>query len=366
MNNQTKPTRKTKTFSYCLLILLTSFSLSISSCKKTGSGNGFTPAKYVYKDDVYVGGRISNYPAYWKNGQLVQLSKTNQGEVYAITASGTNVYAVGKSGIPGSFKVVVWKNGKVIQLTDGIKESHPNGIAVSGSTVHVVGYEEGNNIDVAKYWTINADDKVIGTPLSNGTSANAIAVSNDHVYITGEGHINSKDIVAIWKDGVYITGFEGTGSYGPSGYGIAVANNKVYVGGEEGNAKYWVYDATNTISTSLGANSAMYYSLNCIALNATNNVYVAWSDYSGVYNKAMYSKDGKPVILSSSSATTDERAQSIAVAGNNVYVTGYSKTGTDKNTLIKSLLWINGAKVPGFDGTQQWGMEFTALFVVKK
>jgi hypothetical protein len=357
-------------------MVLTGFSLGISSCKKKDP----TPAaaSYVYADDVYIAGKFSNaqgtFPSYWKNGKRVNLKALDNtsiqpGEVTAITVNGTDVYAVGYC-YPATGQIILWKNEKAIKVTEN-DGSFANGIAVSGTDVYVVGAKPNANAkNAATYWKISGSSPINPIDLTQNTYPNnnldgcAITVLNGKVYVTGTkfnnvpANNNVLTQAVLWTDdGTIITSsILGTNlAYGTT---IAISGTHVYIGGVDNNTvKFWKDNTANFSNLGTMNYSSMYPSCS-IAVDANDTVYMAGDDNSGAVTKAMYwNSNGTAVTLTAPSTSTDEHAHSIALAGNNVYVTGQSNSN-------RSILWVNGKKVPGFDGSQDIYAPY--LFVVKK
>ena len=359
-------------FSSYALILFAGLSLSLNSCKKKDP-----PPPVVYApDDVYIAGAYTEagiaYPAYWKNGEKVELIGLSDlkeaGYIEAITVNGPDVYAVGQL-YANAGQIILWKNGKIIKVTlDGEKFAQAKGISVSGTgDVYIVGSQKGANYFVPTYWKISGSDPVKSKPLTTESAEHVygrgIAILNSNIYITG-GTASFK--IMLWKDdGTMVTTSELNNDNSltgySSGYGIAVSNDNIYIGGVENNTvKYWRNNKNDHVD--LGVMSKTRTDLGCIALDASNNVYMAGYDFSGPSKKAIYWKQGSaPVTLTTPATTTDEYASAIAVARNNVYVTGFFNATP---TTSRSILWMNGKKVPGFEGSKD--IYATALFVVKK
>jgi hypothetical protein len=348
------------------LILLMGFSLSISSCKKKDT----TPnVKYVYEDDLYIAGyytkNSSFYPAYWENGNKVELKVDGVytvGSVNAITVSGTDVYAVGSSG--SNSNVTLWKNGEAIKVTqDGEKSAHAQAITVSNGQVYIAGYQMQLQTNSAVYWQVEPNKppaSIVLNKLGNMDKHNvgsAIAVLNGKVYTAGYANNASINQAVLWTGKIPAILGSSTSSFGQ---GIAVSGNDLYIGGIEDNTvTYWKNDGSPAVA--VGTLKKSNTGLNCITINE-NKVYMAGSDYSGSSSaKAVYWNGNTPVPLITGIASTYESAVSVAVAGNNIYVTGEFASAL---TGIRSILWANGKKVPGFDGSQD--IRATALFVVKK
>ncbi|MBJ7880400.1 hypothetical protein [Gelidibacter salicanalis] len=94
---------------------------------------------YVHnQNEFYVGGLVS-FPMYWKNFEPVVLDK-RYGEVWQITKSGTDVYAVGLINKSNSnstgHTACYWKNQELVELED---DAQAYGIFVEGGDVYVSG-----------------------------------------------------------------------------------------------------------------------------------------------------------------------------------------------------------------------------------
>ncbi len=383
MKNQSNLTEKLKSAGRYALILLACFSLFITSCKK--KDNPPANAGFVYTDDVYVAGSYTTggigYPAYWKNGQKVELldlnGKKEEGEVMDIAVSGSDIYAVGYCK-PSSKQVILWKNGKAIKVTEDDKIASVSAIAISGTDVYIAGNQKGaNNKFVPMYWKINGNVSIPSKDLTQGAYPNndvygkAIALIKNKIYVTGFIFNLSASQAALWTDDGTVISQSILNNTPANAYGcgFAILGNDVYIGGyEDYNVKFWKNDKNYHVDFSTTHHSATSNG-RIIAIDANNKVHMVGSDVSATLAKAMYWKEGStPVTLTAGSATTNEWGASIALAGNNVYVTGYFPSDPNHLTSdpnhLRSILWKNGEKVPGFEGSQD--IYARALFVVKK
>jgi len=103
-------------------------------------------------NEFYVGGRF-NVPMYWKNTDPVVLDE-RYGEVWQITKSGSDVYAVGLVNKYNSnsteHTACYWKNGQLHELED---RAQAYGIFVDGEDVYVTGATGNVPIDYKPcYW----------------------------------------------------------------------------------------------------------------------------------------------------------------------------------------------------------------------
>lgn len=214
--------------------------------------------------DVYVAGSGGDtgghYAMYWKNGAPVNLDNSLGGWARDMAIVNGDVYVTGNASAgPGELAVAMyWKNGASVQLSSGTEQQYPNGIAVSGSDVHVVGTMNGISRTIAKYWKNGVE--TILSPSAYHSSAEDIAVLGNDVYIVGRTGDNLGNFVAkVWKNGVETTLPGGVGASG-----ITIVGNDIYVSGTglngvNGIAKYWkngvpvnlINGASNTFTTSI-------------------------------------------------------------------------------------------------------------------
>ncbi len=318
------------------IVILIGLSISMPSCKNKDASI-----------DVYVAGQIkikdAFLPAYWKNGKQFILAQ-REGKVTAITVSGKNVYAVGYLESK-PYQIVLWTNGIIRNITDGLESDYAYNIAILGKDVYIVGYKNNNNNEIAAYWK-NGIVKYLADS-SHNSKAYSIAVSGNNIYIAGYKNSGTKDIATYWKNGTAIA--LTNGDQDAYGCGIALSGADVYIGGLENKTiKYWKNDDEDVIGK-IGNSSC---DINCIAANGTD-VYMAGFDYSGTHNMAKYWKNKEAAIPLKDNLKGIEASQ-IAVAGDNVYVTGEDNSG--------SYLWKNGIPVPPFNATRN--IFATALYIV--
>jgi hypothetical protein len=285
---------------FFLLLLL------MNSCSKSG-GN-------MNSDNVYVAGAILNgsrpEAKFWKNEVLTPLSdSTSYGT--AIFVSGADVYVGGYETNAGLSMSRFWKNGSPTILTDGSDTGYraaPNGyfpqmICVSGNDAYVAGYSRYGVRTVAKYWK-NGIATILG---DSASYAICMAVSGTDVHVLGYEDGNA----VYWTNGV--PHILQSGSPNPAVAGIAVSGTDVYVAGNSFGPFYWKNQTPIFLTDSFSTASS-----SAIAVSGTD-VYVAGygEDTNGTLY-AMYWKNSTPVTLGKG------QAFSIAVSGANVYVAGYS------------------------------------------
>lgn len=289
--------------------------------ENTGSNSQNNGDGSVKKTDIYIGGESG----YWKNGQKVFWSGT--GTSRSIAISGNDVYIV------GSDKRKYWKNGQAVPLTgvDPYYDIYLTSITVSGNDVYVAGfadgYRGGKQINEAVYWK-NGQINILATHVftigvNSRVHANAIAVSGSDVYVAGEEtNSNGVYVAKYWKNEqpIVLT----NGQYNSEANSIVVAGGDVYVAGSAGNPCYWKNGQAIVLTNG-------QYKANITGMVVSGkDVYVCGNEYIPEYNGAnanlisiaKYWKNGQATALTNGQQSA--RANSIAVSGNDVYVSGFA------------------------------------------
>ena len=287
--------------------------------------------------DVYIAGSEGNDAKYWKNGKGVGLTMLTESyaEASSIVVSSGDVYVAGSIHAQGVTTAVYWKNGEMVTLSDGTTGNYASSIAISGSDVYVAGGEldQGNYPRNAKYWK-NGEEVLLTNGL-NWATASSITLSGDDVYVAGSEFDVTEVVAKYWKNGIPV--IVGDGATYSRANGIVVTGGDVYIVGiENGQAKYWRNGDPVILQGGIDAYS--------IAVDG-NDVYVTGRLENPNY-VAMYWKNANTVILSES--LNMKTAISIAVLDNNVYVAGTMVNSSPVffrtwNNIVAS--WKNG----GFD-----------------
>jgi hypothetical protein len=267
---------------------------------------------FVSGSDVYVAGREGSSQGdvakYWKNGTEVALTVGAQDSVaiaLSVFVDGNDVYVAGYDRDVAMY----WKNGAPVALTDGTHHAEAWSIAVSGTDVHVAGWEyKTTQIDpthtfttpVAKYWK-NAVPTELSDPLAFGI-AHSIFLSGNDIYVTGntcqENEPPGCDLATYWKNGIPVVL---AGQKPTAGASIFVSGADVYVAGNH-----------------LTGNGTAIADL--------------W-------------KDGMLTQLSRGGLTA---ANQVVVSGSDIYVAGAGINGQGQEV---AGYWKNGVFVPVTDGT---------------
>ena len=193
----------------------------------------------VVWEHTFCQANVTRVAKYWKNGKAILLTGSNTcAAARHIAVSGSDVYAAGSEYNSNGKEVAkYWKNGNPIPLTDGSVYIIPNGIAVSGNDVYVAGSEWNGTRYIAKYWK-NGNP----IPLTDGSKwseARGIALSGSDVYVLGFEEITTGGstirVGKYWKNGTAVTLAFIDGSRATAEpWDITVSGNDVYVAGFSG------------------------------------------------------------------------------------------------------------------------------------
>ena len=342
------------------------------------------------------------------------------------------LYAAGQELVPNQshYYAAIWKDGKRFLLTDGSADGFCNGICIDGSDAYVVGCEAvGKLIDDGYYdpyrqnvgilWHFRVGDEgtIDRTTLSDGelpTSPVAVAAASGNVYATGfETLENSSRKVIYWKNGQmeYLT----DGATDARPYCILADGDDVYIGGyiqpadnkSGGIARIW----KNGVAQDLNDGSTLA-KVNALCMD-NGVLYAAGAEkVSGGRWKGVLWKDGQPAYFTEEVGTevtglhvkngkyiiegnmTDDSGKivtciwtndgvqilsenialcqgtSLAVAGNDVYVSGniYDFDYIAMEEVYRSPVWKNGTEmsleVVSAKNFTVWGL--ACAFVDKK
>lgn len=279
---------------------------------KNGNLVNLTPTSYgsqaeaiaVKDTDVYVVGEITDYQTqlnhavYWKNGVMHPLnygdSTTFSSLAADVAVEGKDVYIVGEYdnfAHTGSNQAILWKNGVAQSLSYNQFGSGARAVAVRKRQVYVAGYSATDNTvtDIATYWKNGVPHRLES---SAGFSwAGSMTLSDTDVYIAGQTYptVNGISTAVYWKNGI-----KTSLQYNATTSGIAVHNGNVYVGGtttiNAANLQYQATYWTNGTPTLLG--SVGYYLGHDIQV-AGNDIYLLANEPNGT----VYYKNGVEVLI---------------------------------------------------------------------
>jgi hypothetical protein len=141
-----------------------------------------------------------------------------------LSVSGSDVHVVGWESTLDSVIAKYWKNGVAVPVTHNTKYGYSNYIKLDGNVTYIAGGEvnPGKN-EAAKYWKNGTE-----FALTDGTwyaNANMIEVVDGNVYVAGFDN----NVATSWKNGV-ATALSEAGKVGEA-LSISVSKGDVYVAG---------------------------------------------------------------------------------------------------------------------------------------
>jgi hypothetical protein len=290
--------------------------------------------------DVYVSGfEFSDgmiTAKYWKNGQAVNLLSSPRSVLAsAVTASGSDVYAVGyeieaDASSTGKF----WKNGVLQDFSQDVSAAQLSDVEVFDGDVYVAGVGYNGPDRFAAYWKNGVPVKLPGF----GGWARSITVSGDDVYVAGYFYNNLHQVPAYWKNGVPT--IIGEGTIDGIADGIAVSGNDVYVVGSEvlnnlNVSRYW----KNGVEVGITSNK-VFSMLSGVAVS-NNNVYLVGREIDGSSQLLYWNNSLKTVSGPASYGSA------VRVVDNDVYLSG----GFNNGSKDVASYWKNGNQIILSDGT---------------
>ena len=303
---------------------------------------------------VHIVGGSEGNAVYWLNGKMTVLPKEREDNAgaKAIAVSGSDVHIAGYEikHFEGSYvrtDAVYWLNGIKIILPCEFTDPRPTAITVSGSNVHIVGRAGAE----AVYW-LNGVQILLPKTAPQGRSsfawamATGITISGSDVYIIG----TDCDNAVYWLNGIEVV-LPSSGKHpGAIATGIVISGSDVYIVGRDGlDAVYW----RNEIRTVLYAGTESPYSIGtaeAVTVSDSNIYITGFAGSNIVYwlNWVM----SKPLFFEPSYEKVNVRPNSIAVLDSDVFVVG--EDGDD------AVLWLNGNRIVLSDDS--WA---SAIFVTR-
>jgi hypothetical protein len=223
---------------------------------------------------------------------------------------------------------VYWKDGEVHKIGSGSYFSRITSIATSGNNIYVGGYlVDSQSTEQAVYWRNDSMVKLMA-PGFYARIFDITVVGNDVYIYGGYGNSSTSITLCYWKNNVK-TDLVGAGEWLPGK--MHVVNGDVYTcctqltGGNtfgfvHKNGVFLFYDSYTTMNDILFANG---------------QVNIAGSeDSAGIYKPAVWKSSARTKLPSTGNGGN---AFCIAVAGNDVYVGGYSYTIVS----VISTIWKN-------------------------
>ena len=313
-----------------LSILILSVIL-FGSCKKDkddpggGSGGGGSLNIYLAGNDKTGDG---SRPAFWKNNTKTDLPNSFGGDAYSITVDGSNVFVAGRHWVNGAqtrFSPCYWLSGTRKELP--LLDDRGNGIARSVVSFNGTTYIAGTCSDSLEFFA-NSGWRNLPVYWKNGQIIQL-------ELLDGFGNGSASSIALVAAPNRVITYIAGT-SYAPNGYDEPcywkIDPNVITIPGAD-------IDATALSSKGFGGSA-----LNISPGNpnqAQNDVYIAgFIDNADGYNEPCYWHNGSRTDLSKISPNGNGVANAVDFAGIDVYVVGYTSSGSAHVPCI----WKNGTR----------------------
>lgn len=330
-------------------ILYVPMLLLLAAC---GKDNTVASSKTV---NVYVAGSGGGGPMLWKNDTAQAFTNSNRGDANSVYVSGNDVYVAGDIYTSGyvTEQPALWLNGNLVDVysANSIGNSqwaYGTSVYGSGNDVYelIIGYINYTELNTKVLYK----NHIFWKTISNMDDCNSVFVSGSDVYIAGYNS-NTVTVPTIWKNGTVQTlPYQGKGGEAEAVY---VSGGDVYVAGEvfslngQSVATIWKNGVAQTLDNGSSYPNAILGSIYV----SGNNVYVAGTEYiNTLVENTMPTvwKNGVAQTLPTNGAYT-AMAYSIAVSGSDVYVAGYVvPNGSNDNV---ATLWKNGVATTLPNGT---------------
>jgi len=328
------------------------------------AGYSYDPAKF----------NQFSIPVWWQNDAPAVLptavgscaNKNTGGSATAIAASGSDIYIGGFSTVCNEVNgneywamvPAFWLNGTRIDLQHGAPQAQVTSIAVANGNVYVGGGAGGgsptpvlwvNGVENDLPLPSNADSGVLSKVVVSGSDVYAIGLVHDgttHAFTPG-----------YWKNGVYAAIPLGNSSYqatvpvaiAASATGVVAGINIVDGPPNEEKAALWLNGQILPL-TDLNFNAAPYSGVDALLYDGTASLATGYITNGAMGFPAPVLWNGaRPTFLSvldnNINGGSIGEAYDIKRDGNDLYISGYTSTQVDPNTVVGvPCYWVNGVR----------------------
>lgn len=326
--------------SYLFIAAITS--LSLLSCKKDKDEKNNTPANVYLLSNEYRNSGGGSIIRYFVNGTATTIGDGSTVSIFGndMDVSGNDVYVLARKQVAstGAQSDVIYKNGVELQSITSSNSFSPNCIAVSGNDIYLggVGLDAGSSNYKVKLWKNGTVSNI-----TNGTQTDSriydMTINGTDVYLAGyEADATTQNRIAkYWKNGTGVA-LPGNANDLSEIHRIVVQGSNVYCSGMI-NSKPTTWK--NAIASPLNNAYGTCYG---IAV-AGNDVFAAGAVDDGTRYRAVYWKNNTQTHLDppNNTTTTQSGVFGIAVTGNDTHVIGYIET---PNGITKAVYWKNGVE----------------------
>ena len=322
--------------------------------------NSRADTAFVSSGHVYIAGWVYPYPAYSVDGALHKIASSPGYWLYAVTVSGSDVYAMGADYSDTTY--VYWKNDvlQTLPFPTGVsfKNERPGGITVTNGHVYVAGAGmDGGGHQIPILWRDGTPIQLgLGPGDTDGGWQGDIISTSTLAYVYGSTYSTTTGHTAVWTDDGTTTTATFITPGGNATDGVVSADIAYIAGWSSATATSAVagYEnmstATTTAVTDLAGSPGSL--AEAIAVSGTN-VYLAGETNDRSTNPpslpVYWAPGGSPTQLPLPSNASTGSATHIAVSGSgDIYIVGYPVSRAQyysASNPVTPLIWKNGSLV---------------------
>ncbi|MBK9329736.1 MAG: hypothetical protein IPM95_10590 [Sphingobacteriales bacterium] len=328
------------------------FLMMISACKKE---NQQTPVVYVAGHQL--NGADNWIAKYWKNGKLINLSDGTKSELTnTIVVQNGNVYVSGTAYYDGFSVAKYWKNGTGINLTDGTANAFTTDMKVVNNDIYISGSVIEDGIYKAVYWKNGIINYLTNGP--NYAGASSIFILNNNVFVGGYKRAANGNLVAMyWKNSAPFV-ISTSANYSRVDDIAAKGDSVISFGSIDDKPTFWLANTAFEIVTDLLTPKKVVFN--------GDDMYILFSGFdTEIDNRAnAYLKNGVINIIDEPSRQ-GITLNDIFISGSDVYLAG-NDTNNDGASPMIAHYWKNGKSYNlTSENTAERRAEATSVFVVE-